>query len=154
MKRLTLLLLLAVSLPISAHADDASRHAKAAEMVSLLHMDRVMGQMMDNMMKQTSAMTQQMAGANMTPAQAARITDFQRQMFGLIDSKIGWKTLEPRTTSTSTREILPTRSSTASSPSTNRPQASPLSTKPPPSRMKACSSSRPAWSRSSRNSSR
>jgi hypothetical protein len=48
MKRLPVLFALFLILPLAAHADEASRRVKAKEMVSLLHIDTLMQQMMDN----------------------------------------------------------------------------------------------------------
>jgi uncharacterized protein len=95
MKRLALVLCLIFSLPHTAHADEASRRAKAKEMITLLHMDRLMTQMMDSIMKQTSTMSKQMAGSNATPADQAKIDEFQHKIFALLDSQLGWKALEP-----------------------------------------------------------
>jgi uncharacterized protein len=53
MKRIVLFLGLVVCLPLTAHADDASRHAKAQEMLTLLHMDRLMDQLTNGMMEQS-----------------------------------------------------------------------------------------------------
>jgi hypothetical protein len=47
MKRIVLLLALVVCLPLRGHADETSRRAKAHEMLALLHMDRLMDQMMN-----------------------------------------------------------------------------------------------------------
>jgi len=52
MNRLALLLTLALFLPVTAHADETSRRAKAKEMVNLLHTDRGVQQISDNFMKQ------------------------------------------------------------------------------------------------------
>jgi uncharacterized protein len=95
MKRISLFLALSLCLPLTAHADDASRHAKAQEMLTLLHMDRLMDQMMNNMLEQMSSMTKQLGGNNVKPEDQAKIDDFQKKVFQLIQSQMGWKALEP-----------------------------------------------------------
>jgi uncharacterized protein len=98
MKRLVFILTLLVCLPLAAHADEASRHAKAKEMISLLHMDRLVAQMMDAMTQQTNAFTKQMVGKNITPQDQAKLDDFQKKVFNLIESQVSWKVLEPEYT--------------------------------------------------------
>jgi hypothetical protein len=87
---------LILSVP-SARADEASRRAKAKEMLTLMHMDTTMSKMMDNMMQQMSAMSKQMGGgnSNVTPEQQARLDDFQKKVFALIETQMSWKSLEP-----------------------------------------------------------
>jgi hypothetical protein len=95
MKRIALLLTLVLCLPLTAHADEASRRAKAQEMLTLLHMDRLMDQMMNNTLEQMSTVTKQLGGNNVKPEDQAKIEDFQKKIFQLIESQMSWKTLEP-----------------------------------------------------------
>jgi uncharacterized protein len=96
MKRIALLLLtLVLCFPHSAHADETTRRAKSKELLSLLHMDRLMAQMMDNALQQVAAMTQQMSGNNATPENKARFDDFQKKVFKLIGDRMGWSAMEP-----------------------------------------------------------
>jgi uncharacterized protein len=95
MKRILLLLAVALFLPLTAHADEASRRAKAQEMLTLLHMDRLMDQMMNGMLEQMSTMTKQFGGNSIKPEDQAKIDDFQKRVFQLIESQMGWKSLEP-----------------------------------------------------------
>jgi hypothetical protein len=67
MRRLAVLLVLTLSLPLTAHADEASRRVKPKEMINLLHMDQLRKQMMDGMMQQVSTMSKQMVGNSITP---------------------------------------------------------------------------------------
>ncbi len=98
MKRLVLLLTLLLCLPLSAHADDASKRAKVQEMFALLHMDKLIGQMMDGIMKQASSNAEQMFGTNLTPDNKAKLDHFQAQLYQLLQEKAGWKALEPEYT--------------------------------------------------------
>src|SRR5580692_3512175 len=95
MKRVALLLTLVLCLPLTAHADEASRRAKAQEMLTLLHMDRLLDQTMNNMLTQMSAVTKQLGGNNVKPEDQAKIVEFQKKVFLLIQSQMGWKALEP-----------------------------------------------------------
>jgi hypothetical protein len=95
MKRLTLLLLLAVCIPRPAHADDASRRDKAKQLLILMHADRMAQQILDSMMKQTKTMTQQMVGGTVTPEQQAKLDDFQKKIYALVASQLSYASLEP-----------------------------------------------------------
>jgi hypothetical protein len=98
MKRIALVLAVCVTFVLSvpsAHADEASRRAKAKEMLTLMHMDTTMSTMMDNMTRQMSAMSKQLGGNAATPEQQARLDEFQKKMFTLIETQISWKSLEP-----------------------------------------------------------
>ncbi len=94
MKRLALFTLLLI-LPLSAHADEASKRAKIQEMFGLMHIDRLMSQIMDNVAKQASALTTRMSGGQTSPETEAKLDDFRKQLLAKIDTQIGWKTLEP-----------------------------------------------------------
>ena len=97
MKRFTLLLVLVLCLPLTARADEASRRVKAQEMVILLHMDTLMQQMMDTMQKQMSSNLRQLCACDKTatPQQQALLDDFTKKAFALVESRMGWKSLEP-----------------------------------------------------------
>ena len=95
MKRIALLLILVLCLPLTAHADEASRRAKAQEMLALLHMDRLLDQMMNNMLDQMSTVTKQLGGRNVKPEDQTKVDEFQKKVFQLIQSQMGWKALEP-----------------------------------------------------------
>jgi uncharacterized protein len=95
MKRIVLFLGLVVCLPLTAHADDASRHAKAQEMLTLLHMDRLMDQLTNGMMEQMAAVTKQLGGNTVKPEDQAKIDEFQKKVVQLVQSQMSWKALEP-----------------------------------------------------------
>ena len=95
MKRFALLLALVLCLPLTAHADEASRRVKAQEMLGLLHMDRLLDQMMNNMLDQMSTVTKQLGGNNVKPEDQTKIEEFQKKVLQLIQSQMGWKALEP-----------------------------------------------------------
>ena len=95
MKRIALLLAFALCLPLTAHADEASRRVKAQEMLNLMHLDRLMDQMMDTMLQQMSAMKNQLGGSTVKPEDQAKLDEFQQKAMELIKSQMGWKALEP-----------------------------------------------------------
>lgn len=95
MKRLTLLLCLVLTFPLTARADDAAKRAKVQEMLDLLHLDRLMDQMMDMVQKQASSMTDaQMNGKGVPPEQKERFDAFQKQLFTFIQTQLSWKAME------------------------------------------------------------
>lgn len=96
MKRLVSLVLLVLFVPLTAHADDASKRAKVQEMLGLLHVDRTMAQVMELVKQQTTSMTSQMMGANLTPEQKASISEFQQKVFEYIESQVGWNAMRPQ----------------------------------------------------------
>jgi uncharacterized protein len=95
MKRIALLLILALSLPLTARADDASRRDKAKELLILLHTDRLLQQMMESIKQQSISMSGQMATHANTPEQQARLDAFRTKVFGLIESQLSYASLEP-----------------------------------------------------------
>jgi hypothetical protein len=96
MNRLALLLLLALPFSsVSAHADDASHHAKAEEMMTLLHAERLVEQISANLKKQVSDAANKVIGPSPTPEQSAQAVDVENKAFKMIDDQIGWKAMEP-----------------------------------------------------------
>jgi hypothetical protein len=92
-------LVLATAAPM-ARADDASRLAKAHELFLVMHMDRMMNQMMGQMTdfvkQQVQETTKEAPGANqMTPAQKKLTDDFLNKVMDVTVDSLGWKTLEP-----------------------------------------------------------
>jgi hypothetical protein len=90
-----LLLAVAFSLPLTARADDASRHAKAEELVVLAHVDRLNGQVMDALRQQTTQAVTMQAGGSLTPEQKVALDEFQKKLAEAAELQIGWKTMAP-----------------------------------------------------------
>lgn len=97
MSRYVAVVLVAVMLGCSsARADEASKHAKAEQLFVLLHMDRMMDQLMVGVKSQVQQIVQSMPGSDeATPEQKKQIADFQQRVLGLVNDKLGWKALEP-----------------------------------------------------------
>jgi hypothetical protein len=98
MKRLALLFCLLCFLacvPLTAHADDASKRAKVQEMLELLHLDRTMDQLMNMMEQQAVAATNaKLTNQGANAEQKAHVDAFQKQLFDFIGSQIGWKGMQ------------------------------------------------------------
>jgi hypothetical protein len=95
MKHAALFLVLALSFPLGAQTPDAAKRAKVQEFLGLLHMDRTMKQMMNGMRQQVSTMTSQMIGDHATAQQKAQLARFQNQVFDFVNTRMGWKSMEP-----------------------------------------------------------
>lgn len=97
MRRFASLLLLttSLSLPLAAHADEASHKAKAEQMILLLHLDRMVNGVMQNALQQSAALTSQHYGGHMTPAATASLNDFQKKLTDTLQPQIGWEALKP-----------------------------------------------------------
>jgi hypothetical protein len=90
-----LLLVLALTLPLAAHADDASHRAKAQQLVELLGTQKAVQQNADNLVSQVKEVGEKASGPDLTPEQKAKIAAFEKQATDVIDAQVGWKTLEP-----------------------------------------------------------
>lgn len=95
MKPLALLAALALCLPLTARADDASRQAKAQELVTLLHTDRMVGQLSNNLKKRAADAAQRVVGPSPTPESQAKLTDFEKRISAQIDAQIAWTVMQP-----------------------------------------------------------
>jgi len=94
MNRLVLFAVL-LCLPLAARADDASHRAKAKEVIEILHMERMVSNLMDNAMKQTSSVTAQRYGGQMPPDVQTSLADFQKKLAGVMEPQVGWTGVEP-----------------------------------------------------------
>ncbi len=79
----------------AAHADDASRRAKAAQLVTLLHTERMVQQNSATIMKQVSDAAEKEIGPNPTPESKARLAGLENIISQLIDAQLDWKALGP-----------------------------------------------------------
>jgi len=92
---LALLLTLALCLPLAARADEAPHRAKAAQLVALLHTERMVQRVSDSIMKQVSDAAESSLGPNPTPEKKAHLDDFEKKIAQLVDEQLGWKAMQP-----------------------------------------------------------
>jgi hypothetical protein len=89
------LLLLTLSLPLVARADEASHKAKAEEIILVIHLDRMVNGVMQNALQQSASLTAQRYGGQMTPEATAKLNDFQKKLTELLQPQISWEALKP-----------------------------------------------------------
>lgn len=94
MKLAAVLIGLTLSLPLAAHADDASLHTKAQEVVLLLHTDRMVNQVAETVRTQIADAAEKVVGDSPTPEAKAKLADFEKKTSDMIDDQVGWKTME------------------------------------------------------------
>jgi len=96
MKRPTLLLVLSLCLPVTLHADDASKQAKVRELFALLHVEHISDQIRSSVMSQTAAIPKQLFGPEISPENKAKFDVLQEKILQTVDAQVGWRVLEPQ----------------------------------------------------------
>lgn len=79
----------------AARADDAGRREKVHELISVMHMDRLMDQMMAVMKSQIQQAAAQVPNDSLTPEQRKIVANFQEQSFKVATDAVGWNAIEP-----------------------------------------------------------
>lgn len=87
---------LALCLPLAARADDAAQHARAQELINILHSEQALSQLSTNLEKQAHDAATQIAGANPSAEATSRIQDFDKKVAGLVDAQLSWTVLGPQ----------------------------------------------------------
>jgi hypothetical protein len=97
MKRyLCIAALLLIGLCPGARADDAARRAKVGELITVMHMDRLMDQMMAAAKSQLEQAAAQMPGGDsLTPEQKKIMADYEEQSLKLVSDALSWNALQP-----------------------------------------------------------
>jgi hypothetical protein len=95
MNRFLLVIVLALALPIAARADDASHRAKAQEMMALIRTQQMVEQNSKSMKKQITDAAQATIGLDATPEKKAQAEAFEKKAFDLIDTQLGWASMQP-----------------------------------------------------------
>lgn len=95
MKRLSLVLVLALALPLAAHADDASHRAKAQEMMALIRTQQMVEQNANSMKKQITDAAQATIGLDPAPEKKAQAEAFVKKADDLIDTQLSWASMQP-----------------------------------------------------------
>lgn len=78
-----------------APADQTSRQAKAAELVTLLHTDRMVNQISESLKRQLADQGQRAIGLNPTPESKDKLTDAEKKFADIVDAQVGWSVLGP-----------------------------------------------------------
>jgi hypothetical protein len=79
-----------------AHADDASRRAKAEEMLKLTKTDSLMATQLDALRDRVNELATQQGGTvAKTPAQRKLTDDYLKQVQGVTNDEVGWDKLRP-----------------------------------------------------------
>ena len=98
-RSLSLTLSLALcSFSLAAHADDASKRAKAEQMLAVTKVDTVSQQMLANVPARVRALAsrQVMVEAASTPEQKKLVSDYLDQMQGIASSGAKWDAVHPK----------------------------------------------------------
>jgi uncharacterized protein len=95
MNRSLVVFALALALPLTARADDASKRAKAQELIGILHSEQMIGQLSANLMKQVDDAAQQVTGAAPSPEQKTRLDEFEKKVSGMFQQELNWNTMAP-----------------------------------------------------------
>jgi hypothetical protein len=88
-------LVLALTLPIAARADEASMRTKAADLISLQRTQKSVEQIAANITSQLDDAADRAAGPDATPEQKAKIDAFKKQASQLVDANLGWTVMKP-----------------------------------------------------------
>lgn len=89
------LALLTLSAVPMAHADDASKRTKIADLLSVLKVDQVPSQILAGANQQAEALGHHEFGATETADQQKQVSDLRQKVNALISSAIDWKVLQP-----------------------------------------------------------
>ena len=87
---------LALILPLTGRADDASQHARAQELVTILHSDRMVTQISGAILKQVSDAAKQVTGSNPTPENQTKLTEFNKKATDLVNAELSWDVMGPQ----------------------------------------------------------
>ncbi|MGI4854606.1 MAG: DUF2059 domain-containing protein [Janthinobacterium lividum] len=92
---LALALCCTAALP-AAHADDASRKAKAEQMLVLTKTDSLMEGQLASLQTRVNELAKQQSGvAPLTPEQTKLTADYQKQIHDIVMEEVGWVKIRP-----------------------------------------------------------
>ncbi len=95
MHTLALVLSLAAAVP-AAHADDATRRAKAEQMLQITKTDAAMQQQLAALEERVHTLaSQQSGGPNQTPAQQKLTEEYVKQVQSATSDEVSWEKLRP-----------------------------------------------------------
>jgi len=96
MFRLAAVLAFIAMLPLSAHADDASKRTKAEELITMLHIEANIDKASQNLAVQMGKIAENMAGSTPTAEQQAKIDEFKKQISQSIVNNFAWTAMKPK----------------------------------------------------------
>lgn len=96
MRRLAAVLVASLLLPLSARADDASKRAKAEQLVTMEHLEANINKASENLAEHMGEIADHLAGTNPTADQKAKIEDFKKQVSKSIDTNFAWTAIKPK----------------------------------------------------------
>jgi hypothetical protein len=94
LRRLAFLLILTLSLPLAARADEASHRAKAKEMMTIMHTQKMVQQVTENIKAQIAQAAEKVAGPAANDDAKAKAAQFEKKANELIDAKLGWDAMQ------------------------------------------------------------
>jgi hypothetical protein len=98
MKRLAVLLVLVLSVPLAARADEASHRAKAQELMVILHTQDAVQHVSDGLKLQLRQGSDAIVGASPTAAKKADADAFLKQASQMVDAQLSWASMGPAIT--------------------------------------------------------
>lgn len=95
-RRLAVAIIILFSLPLFAHADDASKMAKIHEFFKVAKIDQLTNQTMQRISDQMkSGVIERMFGVKLTAEQQQKANELSDKMMKILSSELSWDTLEP-----------------------------------------------------------
>jgi hypothetical protein len=81
--------------PAAAHADETTKRAKVEQLLTLLKVDQLSDNVMNNLKRQVDAVGARAAGPSSTPEQKKDFQDFQNSVTALVQKTIAWPVIKP-----------------------------------------------------------
>lgn len=98
-RKLALVLAIASCIPLTAHADDASKIAKIHEFFRITKVGKLTDHTMTITINQVTArLTGRYSGAQLTASQQRQLNEYVVKIKGLIAGSMSWESLEPEYT--------------------------------------------------------
>jgi hypothetical protein len=96
MRRLTSFFVVPLLLTLPARADDASRRAKAEQLVTMEHLEANINKASENLAARMDEIADHLVGNNPTADQKAKIEDFKKHVSKSIDTNFAWTAMKPK----------------------------------------------------------
>lgn len=93
-RRLAFLLPVALFCSLAARADEASHRAKANEMMNILHTQKMVQNISENLKKQVADAADKIAAAAPGDIGKTKAADFEKKANQVIDAQLGWEIMQ------------------------------------------------------------